>query len=651
MSDRPLPILPDEIVEGSAPINEVMGDDFMDNLIERRAHALRQVDTKDFSEYIFKRDDEDVDEVYQKGIMAIDFEIQRYVAAGLVTLQNAYTQLNGTLNEIERMRFDMREPEMVHIINHTLNLLHPNAKLEDYYPLGIPGQTHRTYEQQALDRIKDTNKGYAERPRRARLVAKPRALHQFMTSNVYKPYLLRKGEKGPLSSKKKTDARHNEMGAEKKIWDFLGYGGYRGGMLSEDIILAEEATRRPKADKLWELHLKGGPFANLRHRANLITRQALTDARQVGNYMEMATIMRRLLRQPDVIPQQAVGIGMLGAVALLPFGLEEDIDNVVKGLPRAFGPLTQHEMEEPVANPAMYNVRKMLGLGRTEELLHGAGLGYLVGGGPYKDKMEASIRSYLLINKGRIEDKYKEDSGDPTVELFRVPKLGALYQQFIRDSVAESRDAVGKKSRTGAKFNPFKIFGRRDREQGFLGRQIFGQKPAEAKEKLISNKNNEISQRFVVMLGNFVREHTKEQLREMGLNREALFDTVEYFTNVPVEVIPNPEAETYNPHRYAPFTTEGSRETVASPFVSGLNPMFRRRVAVVPARRAPAPIPEEEEEESSSDEERGEVGEADYEGDDEARFAGEGRVRELLHGAGLGHLVRKPRRRHLGRGI
>jgi hypothetical protein len=364
--------------------------------------------------------------------------------------------------------------------------------------------------------------------------------------------------------------------------------------------------------------------------------------------------MKRLVRQPDVIPQQAVGIGMLGAVGMIPYGMDEKIEDIVSGRFGAHLPLSPATRRaryiEHAVDPAMAGTRALLGLGHTEELLHGAGLGHLVGSGPYKDKMEASIRSYLLINKNRIEDKYKVDSRDPTVELFRIPQLGALYQQFVRDSVAEGRDAIGKKFRTGAKFNPLRIFGRRAREQGFLGRQIFGEETADAKEKLIDAKIDDISERFVVMLGNFVRGHTEAQLREMGIDREALFDTVEYFTNVAPEEVDNPEEGTYNPHRYAPFTTEGSRQTVASPFVSGLNPMFRRRVAVVPARHIPAPIPEEEEE-SSSDEERGEVGEADYEGDDEARFIGRGHTEQLLHGAGLGHLVRKPRRRHLGRGI
>jgi hypothetical protein len=59
-------------------------------------------------------------------------------------------------------------------------------------------------------------------------------------------------------------------------------------------------------------------------------------------------------------------------------------------------------------------------------------------------------------------------------------------------------------------------------------------------------------------------------------------------------------------------------------------------------------FPEDEEEEEEEEEEEDE----DYEGDDEGRpFIGGCRTEQLLHGAGLGHLVRSPKRKHLGKGI
>lgn len=657
-----IPETNDEETIINAPIQDLMGDDVMSDLIERRRHALRQVMDEDRDRHLkqhltdFARD--------AQAEVAIAINAYRHDLTNNPAVPREYiARYDIAANKLEnRMEKLVERADEYQIYDSAGNFFLNEWPLLIHNPQAVMA-TFGARRFAAAHRELDESRDYEEMPKRAHLGNRPGQLQRFMKSEDYKPYLLRKGAKGP-QTEKKTKAKAIQMtGPQEKIWEFLGYGQnpstMKGGTktlreaLLTSIIDAEESTRRPKVERLWVLHQEGGPFANLRSRANHITRQALADARQAGDYMGMATIMRRLMRQPDVIPQQAVGIGMLGAVGLLPFGLDEKIDDAVAGRFGAHLPQTAATKEaryiEHAVDPAMAGVRALLGLGHTEELLHGAGLGHLVGAGPYKDKMEASIRSFLRINKGRIEDKYRVDSGDPEIELFRVPQVGALFQQFIRDSVAEGRAKIAKKFTTGAKFNPLKIFGRRAREQGFLGRQIFGAETADAKEKLIDATVDDVGERLVVMLGNFVKGHTEAQLREMGINREALFDTVEFFTNVAAEEIDNPEAGTYNPHRYAPFTTEGSRETVASPVVSGLNPMFRRRVKVVPARRAAVPEEEEEEEEeSSSDEERGE---ADYEGDDEGRFAGEGRVRKLLHGAGLGHLVRTPRRKHLGKGI
>jgi hypothetical protein len=593
MSDKVLPTLPEEEVEGSAPINALMGDDFMDNLRERRAHAMTQVGIRDFKDYIIKRDEEGVDEVFQNGLRAIDFEIQRYVALGLITLQDAYDQLDANFNEIESMRYSMREPEMINAINNTLNILRPTATLEDYYPLDIPGQALRSYHQQASDRIKDTNLGFAERPPRARLVARPRELHKFMTGKKYTPYLLKKGESGPLPTKKQTDARYNEMGPEKKIWDFLGYGDARGGMM------ASSPPPPSRNKKVKDCRFPGyNPIGIAKH--------IMEPSRFAAMEQEAAA---------------AVGVPVATFADMAPSVRR----NIVLGV--------------------LDEVRRR----RTEGLLSGSGLTHLVGSGPYQDKAEASVRAFIRINKQRMEDHYKRITGTD-VELFRNPQLGALYQQFLRTSVENARAAVKAERRTGAKFNPLRRLGRPDRPQGWLGRLFYGREVADTKEEIIDRQVDEIGEGLVRMVGNFVREQTEAGLREAGIDRESLFDVVEFYTNVAPVEIDNPEAETYRTPRYAPFTTEGSRETVASPVVSAMNPMYRRRVRVVPARRAVAPEPEEEEEEAE-EAEAGEVGEADYEGDDEGRFAGEGRVRELLHGAGLGHLVRTPRRKHLGKGI
>lgn len=423
--------------------------------------------------------------------------------------------------------------------------------------------------------------------------------------------------------------------------------------IHRSIAMAEVAGRSAKAARLWKLYF-AHDMTNLRTLSSPETRAKMAEARDKGDYMTMASIMRRLVDHPDNRPENAIGIG--GPVAPLPANTAGLIDDVVSGRFGAALPLSLQEMER-----------------RRREA--------------YLEPTQSMIRSYLGLGKSRLShEEDSEDSEDSEEEERRlkggkgtVDLLRRIKNSLRLGNEATTRLPLGTRENLYRQYREIKAALRAARPAMLLGRNFQSQRVLDARQ----HRKVDTVHEFIDNIVEAAEQHWPDEFIQEAIPLlEELRANVERYrprTARPREndgMVENPmlagpgqywiDALPIRPLNGA--VPAGTHEgTLDEPLAAGeeilynadaFDPLKIIRVSDIP-RNVIRHLKHYEEvggppiwsydlddyhnqTRTSNMPVRGIVGSAKH------------RVHSLLHGAGLAHLIQddaKPRRKNLGRGI